>query len=181
MAPEIDESTQFGEAPLALAQRLAIEKAQRVAQQLIETPEFAKRDRPTWVIGSDQVAVCDGRVYGKPGTHERAVSMLHELSGQELSFHTALCLLNATDPDQLQLDVVTIKARFRHLEHAEIDHYLHAEQPYDCAAAAKSEGLGISLLDYIRGDDDTALIGLPLISLCRMFRHWGFNLPLMAR
>ncbi len=168
-APAIDEAPQANEQPIALSKRLALEKAQAVAQ----------RHANAWIIGSDQVAVCAGKVYGKPGTHDKAVVMLHELSGQRLSFHTALCLLN-TVTNQYQLDVVTIEAKFRALDSAEIEHYLRLEQPYDCAASARSEGLGITLLDYMRGDDDTALIGLPLIRLCAMFRHWGFTLPMAA-
>jgi septum formation protein len=168
--PDIDESPEVGETPLGLSKRLALQKAQAVA----------KRHSSGWVIGSDQVAVCGQTLYGKPGTHEKAVAMLGELSGQCLSFHTALCLYDAAS-HQYQLDVVSIEAKFRVLTTQEIEHYLHIEQPYDCAASARSEGLGITLLEYMRGDDDTALIGLPLIRLCAMFRAWGLQLPMASR
>ncbi len=169
-SPDIDESALAGELPVALSKRLALQKAQAVAQ----------RHPNAWIIGSDQVAVCNQTIYGKPGTHEKAVSMLHELSGQCLSFHTALCLYKASS-NEFQLDVVSIEAKFRTLTSEEIEHYLRIEQPYDCAASARSEGLGITLLEYMRGDDDTALIGLPLIRLCSMLRAWGLHLPLVSR
>ncbi len=168
--PDIDESPQVGETPLGLSKRLALQKAKAVAG----------RYTSGWVIGSDQVAVCGQTLYGKPGTHEKAVAMLGELSGQCLSFHTALCLYDAAS-HQYQLDVVSIEAKFRALNAQEIEHYLRIEQPYDCAASARSEGLGITLLEYMRGDDDTALIGLPLIRLCAMFRAWGLELPMASR
>jgi septum formation protein len=167
--PDIDESPEVGETPLALSKRLALQKAQAVAGRYTNG----------WVIGSDQVAVCGQTLYGKPGTHEKAVAMLGELSGQCLSFHTALCLYDAAS-HQYQLDVVSIEAKFRTLTSQEIEHYLRIEQPYDCAASARSEGLGITLLEYMRGDDDTALIGLPLIRLCAMFRAWGLALPMAS-
>lgn len=162
--PNIDESPRPLERPLALAQRLALEKATVVAHQFPDA----------WVIGSDQVAVCNDQAYGKPGNHERAVQMLHELSGCVLQFHTALCLMHAST-NRYQLDTVTIEVKFRSLSAQQIETYLRADLPYDCAGAAKSEGLGITLMEYIRGDDTTALVGLPLISLCNMFRTWGFE------
>jgi septum formation protein len=168
--PDIDESPLAHEKPLELSKRLALQKAQAVAARYVSG----------WVIGSDQVAVCGQTLYGKPGTHEKAVAMLNELSGQCLSFHTALCLYDATS-HQYQLDVVSIEAKFRVLSPQEIEHYLRIEQPYDCAASARSEGLGITLLEYMRGDDDTALIGLPLIRLCAMFRAWGLHLPMASQ
>jgi septum formation protein len=162
--PNIDESPQPLERPLALAQRLALEKATVVARQFPDA----------WVIGSDQVAVCNDQAYGKPGNHERAVQMLHELSGCVLQFQTALCLMHAST-NRYQLDTVTIEVKFRSLSAQQIETYLRADLPYDCAGAAKSEGLGITLMEYIRGDDTTALVGLPLISLCNMFRTWDFE------
>lgn len=162
--PNIDETPRSDEQPLALAQRLALEKARVVADQ----------NPHAWVIGSDQVAVCNGKAFGKPGNHERAVQMLHELSGRVLHFHTALCLMQASE-NRYQLDTVTIEAKFRTLSAQQIENYLRADQPYDCAGAAKSEGLGITIMEYIRGDDSTALVGLPLISLCNMLRNWGFE------
>jgi septum formation protein len=168
--PDIDESPRNQESPLDLSKRLALQKAEAVAG----------RYASGWVIGSDQVAVCGQTLYGKPGTHEKAVAMLTALSGKCLSFHTALCLYDAATK-QFQLDVVSIEAKFRTLRAAEIEHYLRIEQPYDCAASARSEGLGITLLEYMRGDDDTALIGLPLIRLCAMLRTWGLQLPMASQ
>ncbi len=171
--PNIDESPRGSESAAALAQRLAREKAHAVSQQ-VGIPAGA------WIIGSDQVAECQGKLYGKPGNHEKAVNMLRELSGKTLNFHTGICLFKvgeAGSPPAIQEDVVRVEVRYRELSDEEIEHYLQAERPYDCAGAAKSEGLGISLLDYIRADDATALIGLPLIRLCQMLRLWGMKLP----
>jgi septum formation protein len=162
--PNIDEAPLAGEQPLALAERLAFEKASAVSNKFPNA----------WVIGSDQVAVCNGRAYGKPGDHSTAVQMLQELSGRVLQFHTALCLMQSST-HRHQLDTVTIEVKFRELSLDHIEKYLRADQPYDCAGAAKSEGLGITLMEYIRGDDTTALVGLPLISLCNMLRNWGFE------
>lgn len=169
-SPDIDEAALPDEAPIALCQRLSLAKAQAVAA----------RHPSGWVIGSDQVAVLGQTIYGKPGTHAKAKRMLKELSGNTLQFHTALCLLNA-QTDDVQMDVVTIEAQFRHLNNAEIEHYLEVEQPYDCAGSAKSEGLGITLLERMTGNDPSALVGLPLISLTRMLRNWGLTLPLSSQ
>ena len=169
-SPNIDETALPNETPLDLCRRLSLAKAQAVA----------KRHTASWVIGSDQVAVLNQTIYGKPGTHAKAVAMLKDLSGNTLQFHTALCLLH-TDTQEFQMDVVTIEAQFRVLNEVEIEHYLLTEQPYDCAGSARSEGLGITLLERMTGDDPSALVGLPLISLTRMLRHWGLMLPLAAR
>ena len=162
VGPEVDETPLPGELPGALALRLAIAKAQAVA-----------RLRPdAVVIGSDQVADLHGEPLGKPGTHERAVAQLTRMSGETVRFHTAVAVI-CQDIGFVQHDVAVVSVRFRELGEAEIEHYLHAEQPYDCAGSAKSEGLGISLLDAIDNDDPTALIGLPLIRTCRLLRAAG--------
>jgi septum formation protein len=124
------------------------------------------------VIGSDQVADLAGEPLGKPGTHENAVAQLHRMSGQTVVFHTAVAVVCAAAGfEQLELAPVTV--RFRHLSAGEIESYLRAEQPYDCAGSARSEGLGVALLETIESDDPTALVGLPLIRTCRMIRAAG--------
>ena len=169
--PAVDESPQSDEMPAEIAARLACAKALAVAARLREQPVDAA-DR--LVIGSDQVATIDGRTpIGKPGTHERAVAQLRAASGHSLDFHTALTVAPLTGGDTLT-EVVTTHVRFRTLDDAEIERYLRAETPYDCAGAAKSEGLGITLLSAIDGPDPTALIGLPLIALCRLLTRTGY-------
>ncbi len=165
-APLVDETPEPGEAPRALALRLALAKARAVAQQ---HPEAV-------VIGSDQVADLAGTPLGKPGEHERAVQQLRQMRGQTVIFQTAVavvCLATGFE----QLDLAPVEVKFRDLSDAEIERYLRTEQPYDCAGSAKSEGLGIALLDAIHSDDPTALIGLPLIRTCRMLRAAGLVLP----
>jgi len=165
-APEVDETPQSGEAPRALALRLALAKARAVAAQ---HPDAV-------VIGSDQVADLAGHPLGKPGTHERATAQLRLMSGHTVVFQTALAVVcQATGFEQV--DLAPVEVRFRTLSDDEIERYLRAEQPYDCAGSAKSEGLGISLLDAIVSDDPTALVGLPLIRTCRMLRAAGLTLP----
>lgn len=168
-APDIDETPQPGETPEATALRLAEAKARAVAAAL---PAHAGR---TLVIGSDQVATFDGRQIGKPGTHERALAQLQSMRGREVLFHSALSLLDTATSRTDTVDIVT-KVRFRDLPDAALDAYLRAETPYDCAGSAKSEGLGIALLEAIESDDPTALIGLPLIALTRMLLAAGFPL-----
>ena len=166
LSPEVDETPQPGEAPHALAMRLALAKARAVAAQ---QPDAV-------VIGSDQVADLAGQPLGKPGTHERATAQLRQMRGHSVVFQTAVAVVcQATGFEQVDLAAVTV--RFRDLSDAEIERYLRAEQPYDCAGSAKSEGLGISLLDAIDSDDPTALVGLPLIRTCRMLRAAGMLLP----
>ncbi len=166
LSPEVDETPQPGEAPRQLALRLALAKARAVAAQ---QPQAV-------VIGSDQVADLAGQPLGKPGTHERAAAQLRQMSGHSVVFQTAVAVVcQATGFEQVDLAAVTV--RFRDLSDAEIERYLRAEQPYDCAGSAKSEGLGISLLDAIDSDDPTALVGLPLIRTCRMLRAAGLVLP----
>ncbi len=166
LAPDIDETPRPGEAPRDLAMRLARSKAHAVAAQ----------QPGAVVIGSDQVADLAGQPLGKPGTHERAAAQLRQMSGHSVVFQTAVAVVClATGFEQVDLAAVTV--RFRALSDAEIERYLRAEQPYDCAGSAKSEGLGISLLDAIDSDDPTALVGLPLIRTCRMLRAAGLVLP----
>ena len=165
-SPEVDETPQPGESPRALALRLALAKARAVAARY---PQAV-------VIGSDQVADLAGQALGKPGTHERATAQLRQMRGHTVVFQTAVAVVcQATGFEQV--DLAPVEVRFRPLTDAEIERYLRAEQPYDCAGSAKSEGLGISLLDAIVSDDSTALVGLPLIRTCRMLRAAGFTLP----
>ena len=165
-APEVDESPLQGEAPRTLALRLALAKARAVAAQ---HPEAV-------VIGSDQVADLHGHPLGKPGTHERASAQLQRMSGETVIFQTAVAVACAATGFE-QVDLAPVEVRFRTLSNEEIERYLRIEQPYDCAGSAKSEGLGISLLDAILSDDPTALVGLPLIRTCRMLRAAGLTLP----
>jgi len=158
-SPDLDEAPHAAEPPRETAVRLARAKAEA----------GGKRFARAWVIGSDQVADLDGRAIGKPGTLENARAQLRELSGHTVLFHTALCVLNA------RLD--TTQVAFRRLTDAEIDRYLEREPAFDCAGSAKSEGLGVSLLSRLGGDDPTALVGLPLIALAAMLRAEGFDVP----
>ncbi|QNP60987.1 Maf family nucleotide pyrophosphatase [Paenacidovorax monticola] len=165
-APDVDETPAPGEAPRALALRLALAKARAVAAQ---HPDAV-------VIGSDQVADLAGEPLGKPGTHERATAQLQRMRGHTVVFQTAVAVVcQATGFEQV--DLAPVEVRFRDLSDAEIERYLRAEEPYDCAGSAKSEGLGISLLDAIVSDDPTALVGLPLIRTARMLRAAGLTLP----
>jgi septum formation protein len=165
-APEVDETPRPDEPPRALALRLALAKAHAVAAL---HPNAV-------VIGSDQVADLAGHPLGKPGTHERAAAQLRRMSGHTVVFQTAVAVVCAATGFE-QVDLAAVEVRFRKLADDEIERYLHAEQPYDCAGSAKSEGLGISLLDAILSDDPTALVGLPLIRTCRMLRAAGLTLP----
>lgn len=172
VSPDIDETPLPNEHPAATARRLAREKAKAVASQL---PADQKN---TLIIGSDQVAVIGNQIYGKPGTHAKAVAQLQALSGKTVVFETALCLYDALN-DVAQEELVSTEVEFRDLSLEEIEAYLRREPAYDCAGSAKSEALGIALLDRLSGDDPTALVGLPLIALNRMLRHAGLN-PLFA-
>ena len=165
-APAVDETPLAGEAPRALALRLALAKARAVAAL---HPDAV-------VIGSDQVADLAGEPLGKPGSHERATAQLRRMRGQTVVFHTAVAVACRASGFE-QVELAPVRVRFRGLSDAEIERYLQAEQPYDCAGSAKSEGLGIALLDAIDSDDPTALIGLPLIRTCRMLRAAGLTLP----
>ncbi len=164
-APGVDETPLPGEAPQALARRLALAKARAVAAL---HPDAV-------VIGSDQVADLAGQALGKPGEHARAVQQLRQMRGQTVVFQTALavvCLASGYE----QVDLAEVRVVFRDLSDDEIEAYLQAEQPYDCAGSAKSEGLGIALLESIDNDDPTALVGLPLIRTARMLRQAGVKL-----
>lgn len=165
-APDVDETPLAGEAPRALALRLAMAKAHAVAQQY---PDAV-------VIGSDQVADLSGEPLGKPGEHDRAVQQLRQMRGQKVVFQTAVAVVCLAAGFE-QVDLAPVEVVFRDLTDEEIERYLRAEQPYDCAGSAKSEGLGIALLHAIHSDDPTALIGLPLIRTCRMLRAAGLVLP----
>lgn len=162
VAPEVDESPLPVEAPAATALRLAVAKARSVAG----------RHHDALIVGSDQVADCDGRAVGKPGTHARAVAQLTELSGRTVVFHTGLALVDAASGD-CQSALVDVRSTFRMLAPTEIEAYLRREQPYDCAGSVRSEALGIALFERIESDDPTALIGLPLIRLAGMLRAAG--------
>jgi|SRR6185312_37266 septum formation protein len=161
-APQVDETPRPGEAPADLALRLALAKAQAVARRF---PHAV-------VIGSDQVADLAGEPLGKPGNHARATLQLRRMRGQTVVFQTAVAVVCA-EAGFSQMELAPVKVQFRDLSDAEIEAYLQAEQPYDCAGSAKSEGLGIALLDAIESDDPTALVGLPLIRTCRMIRAAG--------
>ena len=163
--PEVDETARSGETPRELAERLALEKAQAVAARF---PEAV-------VIGSDQVADLAGEALGKPGDHARATAQLRRMRGQTLVFQTAVAVV-CQAAGFVQRDLAPVRVVFRELSDAAIVHYLQAEQPYDCAGSAKSEGLGIALLSAIDSDDPTALVGLPLIRTCRMLRSAGVDL-----
>ncbi len=167
VAPRVDETPLPGESPAVLATRLARAKARAVLEL---RPDAV-------VIGSDQVADLDGEPIGKPLTHERAVAQLTRLSGRQVVFQTAVAVLRQGF-ERVALAPVTV--RFRSLTPAEIEFYLRTEQPYDCAGSAKSETLGIALLEAIDSDDPTALVGLPLIRTAAMLREAGLD-PLAAR
>lgn len=163
-APNIDESPRPNETPADLVLRLAIAKARAV----LPTRQHAL------VIGSDQVAVCNGAILGKPRTHDNAVKQLRETSGQTIALYTGLALINS-DSGRVQSDVVPFRVVMRALSDNQIENYLRKEQPYDCAGSVKSERLGVALLDRFEGDDPNALIGLPLIRLVRMLETEGVN------
>ena len=161
-APDVDETPHDGETPRQLACRLAMAKARAVAARF---PDCV-------VIGSDQVADLDGQTLGKPGTHARATAQLQQMRGKTVIFQTAVAVV-CQETGFAQMDLAPVKVLFRDLSDAEIETYLQAETPYDCAGSAKSEGLGIALLESIENDDPSALVGLPLIRTCRMIRAAG--------
>ena len=165
-APDVDETPFPAEEPADVAQRLALAKARAVAAKF---PQAV-------VIGSDQVADLNGEPLGKPGNHDRAVAQLRRMSGQTVMFQTALAVV-CLESGFEALDLAAVRVKFRPLSDEAIEQYLRTEQPYDCAGSAKSEGLGIALLESIDNDDPTALVGLPLIRTCRLLRRAG--LPLL--
>lgn len=164
--PAIIEAPVPGELPQDTAVRLAIAKARAIAGGFPDA----------LIIGSDQVAFGMRRYFGKPGDRRRAVSQLAEMSGKEIIFHTAVAVHDSAT-GSTQSTCVPTEVRFRHLAGDEIERYVDADQPFNCAGSAKAESLGIALLEHVRGDDPTALIGLPLIALCAMLRHQGVPLP----
>lgn len=165
-SPDIDESRRARETPEAYVRRLAREKA----------AALASHHPQALIIGSDQAAVRDGEILGKPGNHARAFEQLRRASGRHVDFLTGLCLLSAAT-GQAQTEVVSTRVHFRHLDDATIERYLQRERPYDCAGSFRSEALGIALFERIEGEDPTALIGLPLIRLVSMLQAEGMMLP----
>jgi len=166
VSPAVDETPRPAEAPADLARRLALAKAHAVAAQ---HPHAV-------VIGSDQVADLGGEPLGKPGDHARATEQLRRMRGRSVVFQTAVAVV-CQETGFERLDLAPVRVAFRDLSDAEIENYLRAEQPYDCAGSARSEGLGIALLDAIDSDDPTALVGLPLIRTCQLLRAAGLQVP----
>ena len=162
VVPDVDETPRPQESPQSLVERLAILKAQTVAL----------KHHGALVIGSDQVAVHNGEIVGKPHTHERAVDQLKSASGKTVMLYTGLALINSVS-GQVQSEVVPYGVTFRALSDRQIETYLRKEQPYHCAGSVKSEGLGVALLERFDGEDPATLIGLPLIRLIRMLENEG--------
>lgn len=162
--PATDESVVHGETPETTALRLSEAKARAVASQYSDA----------LIIGSDQMAFIDDQVFGKPGTHDNAVKQLKTMRGRTVNFFTGLCLLN-TQTGRAQLRGVPMLVTFRNLSDEEIENYLQKEKPYNCAGSAKSEGLGIAVIEKMQGEDPNALIGLPLIALCDLLRNEGVS------
>jgi septum formation protein len=163
--PAVDETSRPGETPEATALRLSEEKARAVASRFPDA----------LIIGSDQVACLDGQIFGKPGNHEKAVRQLQTMRGRSVNFFTGLCLFN-TRTGVAHVRGVPTLVSFRDLSDAEIENYLRKEQPYNCAGSAKSEGLGIAVIARMEGEDPNALIGLPLIALCDLFKIENINI-----
>ena len=164
ISPNVDESALAGEKPQETALRLAQEKAKKIGNQYPHA----------LVIGCDQVATLDGEQLGKPLNHNNATKQLQKMRGREVVFHSALCLYNAATGN-MQAEVVPYLVKFRQLSDDQIESYLTKEQPYHCAGSAKSEGLGIALIERMLGEDPNALIGLPLIKLITMLHNEGIN------
>ena len=164
ISPEVDEAPLKNETPEQIALRLAKAKALAIAKSHPEA----------WVIGSDQVVDLHGAAMGKPGDHDTAMAQLQLLRGETVKFHTAVCVAKGEQANTLN---VTTEVTFRTLKDSVLEAYLLAETPYDCAGSAKSEGLGICLLERVHSDDPTALIGLPLIAVCTLLREAGFQIP----
>lgn len=165
IGPDIDETPLPKETPMELVKRLSIAKAQHIAD----------RQSGSLVIGSDQVAVHEKKIVGKPHDHEHAVEQLKEASGKTIMLYTGLALINS-DTGHIQSDVVPYKVVFRDLNEKQIQNYLRKEQPYKCAGSVKSEGLGIALLKRFEGEDPNTLIGLPLIRLIHMLAVEGMEI-----
>jgi septum formation protein len=160
--PQTDESPLPDETPEDTALRLSEAKARAVASRFPDA----------LIIGSDQLAILDGRAYGKPGAHDNAVRQLRTMRGKTVNFFTGLCLLDART-GQAWVRGIPTQVTFRDLSDGEIEDYLRREQPYQCAGSAKSEGLGIAIIARMQGDDPNALIGLPLIALCDLLKEAG--------
>ena len=165
-SPDIDETALTDELPVDYVQRLSLEKAKVVAA----------RHPNSLIIGSDQCSILNGEIRGKPHTHENAVKQLSASSAKRVSFLTGLCVYDSTD-GSYQLEMVPFHVDFRKLSATEIESYLLAEKPYNCAGSFKSEGLGVTLFKRLEGEDPTALVGLPLIKLSEMLRNKGCLLP----
>lgn len=165
VAPTVEEAQQARESVESMVARLARAKALAVAR---EHPQAL-------VIGADQAASLGGRGLGKPGDRERAIEQLLHCSGQRVVFHTAICLHAPDGIERGAMDTTVV--RFRELSEPEIVRYVEAESPLDCAGSFKCEGLGISLFEGIDSEDPTALVGLPLIALCRLLRETGVEVP----
>ncbi len=165
IVPDVDERALPGETPQVLVERLAVAKARAVVA----------RAPGALIIGSDQVAVYDGTIVGKPHTHANAVRQLQSAAGKTVMLYTGLALVNAAT-GRVQSEVVPFGVTFRALTGDQIESYLRKEQPYGCAGSVRSEGLGIALLERFEGDDPNALIGLPLIRLVRMLETEGVSL-----
>ena len=163
LSPDVDETPLSNELPQETALRLAQVKARKIGESHADA----------LIIGCDQVATLDNQQLGKPLTHENATRQLRLMRGREVIFHSALCLYN-TVTQNMQAEVVPYIVRFRNLTDAQIENYLNKEQPYHCAGSAKSEGLGIAIIEKMAGDDPNALIGLPLIALVNMLQNEGF-------
>lgn len=164
LSPDIDETSLEGEQALQLVERLAINKAKAVSSSFPEA----------LIIGSDQVAVCNGTILGKPHTHENATQQLLNASGEHVTFYTGLALFNSAT-GTVQSEVVPFHVHFRTLTAEMIENYLRIEKPYNCAGSFKSEGLGIALFEKLEGEDPNTLIGLPLIRLIRMLEAEGMR------
>ncbi|MCG8534707.1 MAG: Maf family nucleotide pyrophosphatase [Pseudomonadales bacterium] len=165
-SPDIDETPFENETPEELVKRLAVKKAEAVAEQFPQA----------LIISSDQVSVLDGKINGKPGNFDNAVAQLKASSGKQVTFFTSLCLYDG-ETKQFQLDVVPFHVQFRKLDDAKIRRYVEKEAPFNCAGSFKSEGLGISLFESLEGSDPNSLIGLPLIKLVTMFEQKGIQIP----
>jgi septum formation protein len=165
ISPEVDETPLAGETPSHLVERLAVAKARTIAT----------RTKDALVIGSDQVAVYNGGIVGKPHSHDKAVEQLRSASGRAVMLYTGLALINSST-NRIQCEVIPYRVTFRALSDDQIENYLRKEQPYSCAGSVKSEGLGIALLEKFEGDDPNTLIGLPLIRLVRMLENEGIKI-----
>ena len=164
ISPDIDESHHQGEPAADYVCRLAQQKAEAIADQ-----------HPlSIIIGSDQCALLDGEILGKPGSHKNALEQLRNAQGKTVVFHTGLCVMQHSS-DFREVEDILFEVTFRELSDAQLEHYLRVEQPYDCAGSFKSEAYGICLFSEMRGDDPTALVGLPLIRLTNMLERAGIS------